>query len=299
MIHHVFANKSNIGDWLSAQGIQRLLGDVAVKEHFCDDPFVEETLEALSQCGPDDLVVIGGGGLFMDYFVPFWEGFYRIADRLRFCIWGVGYCDLKSGQTQPPLGLLHQVIAKSQLSIVRDHLTRSHLAQYQLPEPVVCPSFAAIGPHQPPSRAILHVDNYTTVGAAAYEAMDAAAIQFAQSTQRSYLSTNNRVRPGSIRELQAILGRYAQAEIVLSSALHGCILGVALGRKVVAVSGDYKIDSFMQAAGLGRWVLDPQQVHLVPERLHDAADSDFPNGFAKEAIDRNRRVAEQVLALAN
>ena len=40
MIHHVFANKSNIGDWLSAQGIQTLLhkycGREKVLEHFCD-----------------------------------------------------------------------------------------------------------------------------------------------------------------------------------------------------------------------------------------------------------------------
>ena len=40
MIHHVFANRSNIGDWLSARGIQALLGPQRVMEHLCDEPFV-------------------------------------------------------------------------------------------------------------------------------------------------------------------------------------------------------------------------------------------------------------------
>src|SRR5688500_18355984 len=95
MIHHVYANRSNIGDWLSALGIQSLLGSRPVIEHLCDEPFVAETLAALSACTADDLIVIGGGGLFMDYFTPFWEGFRQIADKVPFCIWGTGYCDLK------------------------------------------------------------------------------------------------------------------------------------------------------------------------------------------------------------
>ena len=41
MIHHVFANRSNIGDWLAARRIQHLLRPLTVKEHLCDEPFVE------------------------------------------------------------------------------------------------------------------------------------------------------------------------------------------------------------------------------------------------------------------
>ena len=41
MIHHVYANRSNIGDWLSPRGIQRLLSPLLVTEHLCDDPFVD------------------------------------------------------------------------------------------------------------------------------------------------------------------------------------------------------------------------------------------------------------------
>ena len=89
MIYHVYANQKNIGDWLSARAIQLLIGGGPVVELFCDGPYVKQTLAVLANAGPGDLVVIGGGGLFMDYFVPFWEGFLPIAPRVRFCI---GWC---------------------------------------------------------------------------------------------------------------------------------------------------------------------------------------------------------------
>ena len=81
MIHHVYANQSNVGDWLSAQGIQSLLDPLQVKEHFCDAPFVPDTLKHLAKATERDFILIGGGGLFMDYFAPFWEGFREVATR--------------------------------------------------------------------------------------------------------------------------------------------------------------------------------------------------------------------------
>ena len=49
MIHHVYANQSNVGDWLSARGIQSLLAPLTVTEHLCDEPFVPETLRKLAK----------------------------------------------------------------------------------------------------------------------------------------------------------------------------------------------------------------------------------------------------------
>jgi hypothetical protein len=89
MIYHVFANKSNVGDWLSARAIQHLLGFPDVVELHCDAAFVAATLKQLASANPKDLIIIGGGGLFQEYFVPFWKGFEAIAQRVPFCIWGV------------------------------------------------------------------------------------------------------------------------------------------------------------------------------------------------------------------
>ena len=53
MIHHVYANRTNVRDGLSALGTQQLLGGGEVTEHLCDAPFA---LEALAVAGPRDLV---------------------------------------------------------------------------------------------------------------------------------------------------------------------------------------------------------------------------------------------------
>ena len=64
MIYHIFANKSNIGDWVSAKGIQSTLSGYPVTELFCDLPFVDETIQWRRSLRTDDFVIIGGGGLY-------------------------------------------------------------------------------------------------------------------------------------------------------------------------------------------------------------------------------------------
>lgn len=294
MIHHVFANRSNIGDWLSAKGIQHLLG-LPVVEHLCDEPFVAATLAALAEAGPADVIVVGGGGLFMDYFEPFWAGLSALKTPARLCIWGVGYCDLKLEPSHAPVALLRQVIAGCAAVIVRDELTRDLLA---LDLPVVpCPSLAVLD-RAPSGHGLLHVDNYTTAGAETYERMDADGRAFAERTGRPYLQTNNRIGPGQEREMQALLDRYAAADVVLSSALHGCIIALAMGRKVVAVSGDRKIEGFMEAAGLGEWVLDLPDVARTSELLERAHQQTDRREILRTAVEGNRAVANRIRALA-
>ena len=294
MIHHVFANRSNIGDWLSALGIQSLLEPHEIVEHLCDEPFVNETLEKLSEVTADELIVIGGGGLFMDYFTPFWEGFREIADHVSFCIWGIGYCDLKREKSRAPNELLEEIVNKSRISIVRDNLSRSFLSRCNLPPPVPCPSIFVVELLPQKNLGLLHVDNYTTAGADVYEAMDAYGREFAKKTQRPYLRTNNRIRAGDKSELEATLNLYTRSDLIISSALHGCIIGLAMGRRVVAVSGDYKIESFMDAAGLSDWVCDINEIDSLPYYLSKLPDQRSTYKFLEWARNENRLVAEQV-----
>jgi len=297
MIHHVFANKSNIGDWLSARGIQSLLVPQGVIEHLCDEPFVPQTLDNLSKLTADDLIVIGGGGLFMDYFTPFWEGFREIADRIPFCIWGVGYCDLKQEPSCAPEALLSEIVHKSRICIVRDELSRHHLSHCELPPPIPCPSLCTVDSPTQLGGGLLHVDNYTTAGADVYEAMDAYGREFAKSAHRPYRTTNNRIETGSESALGITLDLYAKSEIVLSSALHGCVIAVAMRRKILAVSGDHKIESFMQAAGLGEWVCDISEVDSLPELLARLPDQYPSHEFVEWACQENRSVAQKVREL--
>src|SRR5206468_11152041 len=115
---------SNIGDWLSALGIQSLLSPQSIMQHMCDEPFIAQTLEQLESLSPDALLIIGGGGLFMDYFTPLWRGLEEIDLRAPWIIWGVGYCDLKLEPSQPPIDLLRRILPRARHCFVRDEITR-------------------------------------------------------------------------------------------------------------------------------------------------------------------------------
>lgn len=269
MIYHVFANRSNIGDWLSARGIQKLLSPLKVKECLCDDPFVLETIACLSKANKRDLIIIGGGGLLMDYFDRFWQGFSKIAMSVPFCVWGVGYCDLKYEKTHPHKGLIEDIINQSKLCIVRDELTRSYLKNCNLSKPVLCPSIVVIEKSEEKGEGLLHVDNYTTVGSEAYEAMCAAGKTFAKEIEGVYRKTNNRIQESNENQLNTALNYYRNSRYILSSGLHGCVIGAAMGKKILAVSGDRKIDMFMESVGLKKWTLDPKEIDHIDVKLHE------------------------------
>jgi polysaccharide pyruvyl transferase WcaK-like protein len=297
MIHHIFACKSNIGDWLSARGIQSLLAPLPIREHLCDEPFVAGTLERLSSLTPTDLIVIGGGGLFMDYFAPFWEGFRKVARRVPFCIWGVGYCDLKREMSRAPRRLLAEIVRQSRLCILRDDLTRRHLSDCALPPPVPCPSVVAVEPHGG-GFGLVHALHYDSVGPEADGTIRAAAIGFAEDSGRSYHEIDNQIADGSAEALAATLRLYAEADLVLSSRLHGCIIGLAMGRKVLAVSGDHKVESFMRAARLSEWVCDLDDLQSVPARLAALEQQRTPRAFVARARRDNRSIAATIRAMA-
>ncbi len=294
MIHHVYANRSNAGDWLSAQGIQKLVGRHDVVEHLCDEPFVPDTLVALRGAGPRDFIVIGGGGLFMDYFGPFWRGFQEIAERVPFCIWGVGVCDLVQESSLPSPALVSAIVARSRLCIVRDTLTRDFLGAANLPEPVGCPAAAVVEPATGPGRGVvLHVDHYNNVGAENFARMEAIVAAHARRTRRTPRKTNNIIPANDASALRATLALYAEAEVIVTSRLHGCIIAAATGRPFVAVSGDRKVDAFMAAAGLESWLCPLGDIESLPERL---ADLERERPLAAAWVERTRRDNQAVAA---
>ena len=296
VIYHVFANRKNIGDWLCARAIQGLL-DQPVVELMCDEPFVADTLARLSAAGPEDLVLIGGGGLLMDYFQPFWVGFEPLSRRLPFCLWGVGCCDMKRVDSAVDADLIARIVRRSRLCVVRDQLTRESLRGCDIPEPVRCPSITAVTA-RPLGHGVLHVDCLDNVGEPVYETMNAVASGFAADTGRPFQRINNRIKKADEQALMAMLDDYAQADVILTGRLHGCIIGLAMGRRVLAVSGDWKIESFMRAAGLQDWVLGLPEAHLIAGRLRALDRQRTPVAFLEAAREANRAVAQTVRDLA-
>ncbi len=297
MIYHIFANKSNIGDWLSAKGIQASLPGYPITELFCDAPFIMETIDRLKSLQPNDFVVIGGGGLFMDYFAPFWESFLDVSEQLSFGIWGVGYCDLTSEESLPPHDLIRDVVLQSRFCFVRDELTRHHLSELNLSPPVGCPSLLYLPDPTSNGRGLLHVDNYTTVGSAAFDKMHELGSKIASETDRAYRRTNNRIESGDEEQLRRCLQLYRDSDVILSSALHGCVIGVALQKKVVAVSGDRKIDSFMQSVGLRDWVCKNDKLGNLSELLENIDEQDSCRNRVLALRNANQEVAQRLRTL--
>jgi hypothetical protein len=295
MIFHVYANQSNAGDWLAARGIQSLLQPHAVRDLFCDTPFVADTMRELAQAGPEDFVIIGGGGLLMDYFRPFWEKFLTAAVEVPFGLWGIGLCDHKHAPSQLPPALLRRIVQTSKLCFMRDELTRAALSEFHLPEPAPCPALVAVAPRTGARGQLLHVDHFELLGPSNYQRIVRAAQEFAQRTGRVYRQCNNRIGKGQWFAVESILNLYASADIVLSSRLHGCVIALAIGRPVLAISGDRKIESFMRAAGLGDWVLDLAQLDSLPDRLASLSSQRVPHDFVQRARERNVCIAQKFL----
>ena len=125
----------------------------------------------------------------------------------------------------------------------------------------------AIAPSAGPRETVLHVDHYDNVGAENFEKMEAFAAEFAYATGRRHRKTNNLLTAGRKLELEKIVDLYAAAEVVLTSRLHGCIIASALERPFLAVTADRKVNAFMRAAGLERWICSLAEVDTIPARL--------------------------------
>jgi polysaccharide pyruvyl transferase WcaK-like protein len=296
MIYHVYATKSNIGDWLSAKGIQSLLKPVEVHELFCDSPYVEETLSVLSKVTPQDFIVIGGGGLLMDYFEGFWEGFRSIANRVPFALWGVGCCDLKRENTSVSKDLMTGIVRQSRLCVVRDRLTWDFFTNKSLPDPVPCPSLSVIERREGPGRGLLHAAHAGIVDPETHQEICGILKELAGKSGRPYWETRNRIEPKA-RNLQLELDKYRNSDVVISSRLHGCIIAVGMGNKVIALSGDRKIDHFMDSAGLGEWVLEIDEIGRLPEMLAGLEKQESPGAFVDRVRQDHLTISEKIKSL--
>jgi polysaccharide pyruvyl transferase WcaK-like protein len=297
VIHHVFACKSNIGDWLSARAIQVLLAPLPVVEHLCDAPFRDRALSALQRLSPTDTIVIGGGGLLMDYFDPFWAALLPIAARVPTVIWGVGLCDHEHGESRPDRSVVQSVFAAAKVASVRDDLTVAFL-DGRVEGPVACPSMTLLSPAAAARPGVLHVHHRGLGTEDRYLAIRSTLAEFAASVGGALDELNNRIPDGDARAMDAMLDRYRAADVVVSSRLHGCIIAVALGKKTLAIPGDRKVESFMHAAGLADWIWRDGSADTLSSMLRALPGQPDTSGFVSRHAAMNREVATRVAALA-
>lgn len=291
---HVYANRTNIGDWLSALGVQTLLSPLRPVELLCDTPFVRPTMTRIARANGDDLVILGGGGLFHRYFLPFWEAFAAHTGHLRYVVWGVGKCRdhlLRHGHQR----LLACVLTRAQAVVVRDVATAVALRSMDISSRVIpCPSAVVLDHKWPRGNAILHVMHPDLLSDAAVAEMSNVLQSHADQMDTCYHETSNVIRAGSRAELAATLMKYSASDLVVSSRLHGCVIAAAMGRRVLAVSCDPKITAFMEMIGLSDQVISGRDVSELSDMLRQGRIASPPVPYGRWASDLNRDFGREI-----
>lgn len=292
----VYANNRNIGDQLSARGIGQLLGEgVRYLPFERRLSMVEAEIDRLPRT---TLVVIGGGGLLKAPFQEFWNriGGKLLAERRRFAVWGVGLCREWEGQQ---LNLPHDVLRAADVVAVRDQRSAEFLGLGDV-RVVPCPSHGFIAALRHSGR-----DERVLVQATHGDLLDRMDLQrggrreftaacqgLADTLGVRWLEVDNNVlveRPLAPRFPERLVRRslgghrryfsaadelvrtYAGASVVVTSRLHGAIIGCALGKPVLAFSKDPKLSDYMSSVGLADALADPHQIATSSSRLLETA----------------------------
>jgi len=296
----LYGNDWNIGDHLAARGIEVALGlpvrALPVEGNVALSPM-------LRQLSADDAVVVGGGGLFKGSFDSFWRTLLSSLDRrVPIVVWGVGVCDVVGRDTVGDRWLHGEIARRSIACAVRDEQSADGLpGDVQI---VACPAHLAVrelfrGAHRS-CETLLYLEHpelleaiSQRVGVRTVGTKLAAQIShLATASGRRFDAFDNRVArrrddrwlsgrvatrapgvPRYIRRvrnsavLAAVSQHYLPADLIVTSRLHGAIIGFALGKPVVALSGDRKIDSYFGEVDL------PEYVTASPEELPALAES--------------------------
>ncbi len=300
MIYHVYANRQNIGDWLAARAIQSTLVPRPITQLLLDEYFVADTVRRLQSATSRDLIIVGGGGLLMDYFLPFWEQLEIVSQRIPIVIWGIGYCDFKDSNVRPPKQLIQKIFSRARLCVLRDELTRSDFAELSLPPATLCPSLMLLERHVHKTPSLVHGVHWGVTGEDRYQRMCTLVKAHCEDTKLHYVELNNEIRADDENQFRSQLQLYADAQFVVSTRLHGVIIGLAGGAKVLAVSGDRKVEAFMEQIGLSDWVCELNRLDDLPEMMARLdRQGNVAEPFLARARDANQDIGRQVRHIAD
>lgn len=250
-VNYVFADATNIGDKVSAKGVEFLFCEPGV-ETFAARAGLRSTARVfqwLETHRPNATVFIGGGGLIQECFVPFWELVLRT--KLSFVLFGIGANELLPERKLPPVQLLRTLARRALAIHVRDKWTQE-LLEWGNGRPVsmgVCPSVNFLAHHYnsepvPVRDSLLNVQHPVDIKMAGgnpqkiCETLKAIAVELGLVYEEtSHIN----------EDLGSLVKKYQRARFVVSSRLHGCIFSYALRVPFLPVISDKKISAFLDA----------------------------------------------------
>ena len=271
MIFHIYADETNIGDLVSALGIKKSLG-IRNTRNFVFKEYMEKYGDSWHSVMCDeiqknakltDLIVIGGGGLFHACFENFWKEFLEREYKTETYLWGIGNCEIKDESTLLPRQLIEEIMIKTTILSVRDQRTAAWISHARSIKIIGCPSLSYFGNsrHFKSSRQITPTRMLYVKHEGLEKVFDkeiTAHIEKIASDNNFELKMINNFIPSALYKNE-LLDNYSWADVIITSRLHGCIIGYAYAKKVIAISNDHKIDEFMLAINSHEYVYTPRE----------------------------------------
>jgi hypothetical protein len=265
---YVYAGRGNAGDYLSHLGVRNAVALPGL-ELLAGEPGNRELARTLGDprfARRPRVLLIGGGGLFQECFREFWR--VVLESDLPYAIFGVGANRLGEERSITGASLLADVVRGASFVVVRDEMTRDVIAASGIVHPVdvgLCPSTGYLFPRwwrddRSMNRTLLHVVHPSDLWLAGGDLgtirgvlRDVASEQGLRYEEQDNLSA----------DLAAVLRKYAEARVVVSSRLHGCIVSHATGAPFLPVRCDDKIGAFLRTHAPK---ISPVDVHVLQDR---------------------------------
>ncbi|MBL8079495.1 MAG: polysaccharide pyruvyl transferase family protein [Anaerolineales bacterium] len=299
-VYHVFANRINLGDYYSALGIKKLIWQIPMRSLYWTHGEFEKTKYILEKIKPHDKIVVGGGGLFKDFFSPLWETILNYVRRdNQLFIWGVGECDVKDKHTTLSESQLVRIAETATMIYTRDQTSKQKLQGFNARVEITgCPSVTIVSQWIRKSpRYLLHVIHPELLGAS-LGLWRQAASRLASDLGLDVVELSHIVPKSGIRRLNYLhktKNYYQNAGLVLSSRLHGVIFSNAMGIPVIPVSGDKKIESYWRDTLGKKLLLNISDSNFLNKKLANKALNDVSTATIVDYMEKNRQAAKNIL----
>lgn len=245
---YIYANKRNVGDYISHLGLKEIVGKDG-PDLFCSPVWLKEFkahIALLKTHNPNVLLVIGGGGLLQPVFEPFWH--LVLQSGLRFAVHGIGINKM-TGRGEMNSDLFSKIAKGANHLGVRDTYTFNFLKQYEPHNLILtaCPSINYLVPRywQPrvrKSNILLHLVHPSDVRLAGAD-LDTISKNLKTVAQKLGMEYQEHTNMDSSHA--RMLKRVSNARLIVSSRLHGCIMGFGMGIPFLPLLCDDKMKAFL------------------------------------------------------
>lgn len=263
-----YSSNDNIGNYTPVLGSQQMLGLApdtwCVHRRPIDFDFINRHYKG---------IIIGGAGLLDPVFGPFWRELHQYA-RLPTIIWGVGGCWPPDRQmSEEDRRIIAEFGERCDLINVRDTLTAEYYG-FRSAHVAPCPTIVWLEQFRSMvcGGATLVADHHHLVPAEDLEKISTAVRSHAEDV----LWTRN-VQEPRFGLMDILRKRYCRASRVVTTRLHGAIIGYGLGVPYIALSWDEKVRAFHAEWGGGELVdIDqlPDALSHPPEPPANLPESD-------------------------